>query len=83
MTVTIVNHKARKSDPLKGVPGREVIDTNIAVLRDEAASFNDKNWAAGQLRGQWLVLRKIPQRQKAADYINEVLTGYRNPREGS
>lgn len=79
MTVTIVNHKARKRDPLQGVPGREVIDTNIAVLRDDSASYNDKNWAAGQLRGQWLVLRKIPKRAEAADYINEVLTGYRNP----
>lgn len=79
MTVKIV--RKDKEDPLENLPGRDVVEYHVAVLQDESASLQDKSWAAGQLRGQWLVLSKIPARKKAADYINEILTGYRYPNE--
>jgi hypothetical protein len=65
----------RKNDPLTGVPGRDLIEQNVATYLDPEAKFGDRSLAYGWLRGAWQVMDRIPKRKTAADYIKSVLKG--------
>lgn len=72
----------KKASPLDGVPASEKIKENLQVLQSDDTPYTEKRYAAGWLRGAWLVLRIGDSKQQAAaKYINKIIREHKFPED--